>query len=382
MRNRIIIYGSLVLVLVALYAWWSAPRRDAERQRSKAIAELIASNTIAPEVLTNPAAKPWVQPPGVSAADWKNLTLVRHMMLATNKKIEFHARAIDQDGQPVAGVRLDMDLSKINVEKVLREFPNMKMGDELTNETLTLYSDAAGRFALKGVSGRILSITEVSKEGYMWSRPEDLGGLIFEPNDKINASGKVVEIMDALNPAKGYTFHLWKNGATEKLVKVACSVVVEPYGTNWYAVNLFAGQVQDVEAGDFRFWFETKRDTSGNLARQFRFEVPNGGLVADADPYSYLAPESGYMPAWDWYYEPFGRHANQNLQALMKKRFYVKVRNGKVFGAVTWHWGAEGLISITGYLNPTGSRNLEPDPEKLITDPEEIRRLDEQTRGK
>ena len=29
-----------------------------------------------------------------------------------------------------------------------------------------------------------------------------------------------------------------------------------------------------------------------------------------------------------------------------------------------------------------GSRNLEPDPEKLITDPEEIRRLDEQTRVK
>lgn len=29
-----------------------------------------------------------------------------------------------------------------------------------------------------------------------------------------------------------------------------------------------------------------------------------------------------------------------------------------------------------------GSRNLEPDPEKMITDAEEIRRLDEQTRVK
>jgi hypothetical protein len=37
-------------------------------------------------------------------------------------------------------------------------------------------------------------------------------------------------------------------------------------------------------------------------------------------------------------------------------------------------------FSFTGYLNPTGSRTLEPDPEKLITDPEEIRRIDEQTR--
>lgn len=31
-------------------------------------------------------------------------------------------------------------------------------------------------------------------------------------------------------------------------------------------------------------------------------------------------------------------------------------------------------------LNPTGSHNLKPDPEKHITDPEEIRRLDELTR--
>jgi hypothetical protein len=30
-------------------------------------------------------------------------------------------------------------------------------------------------------------------------------------------------------------------------------------------------------------------------------------------------------------------------------------------------------------VNPHGSRNLEPDPAKQITDPEEIRRLDMET---
>ena len=66
----------------------------------------------------------------------------------------------------------------------------------------------------------------------------------------------------------------------------------------------------------------------------------------------------------------------------MKKDFYVKIRGGKKFGMITWHWGSENGVSITGYLNPTGSRNLEPDPAKLITAPAEIQRLDEATRPK
>jgi hypothetical protein len=39
-------------------------------------------------------------------------------------------------------------------------------------------------------------------------------------------------------------------------------------------------------------------------------------------------------------------------------------------------------FSFDGHLNPNGLPNLEPDPDKLITDPEEIRKLDEQTRTK
>ena len=130
------------------------------------------------------------------------------------------------------------------------------------------------------------------------------------------------------------------------------------------------------------FWFETVKDANGNPARQFRYQVAHGGLVVDAEPYPYQAPETGYESEWDWFYEPSGRHANENLADLLKKKFYVKLRSGKIYGAITWHWAAESSVGFSGYLNPTGSRNLEPDPEKLITDPEEIRRLDEATRVK
>ena len=39
-------------------------------------------------------------------------------------------------------------------------------------------------------------------------------------------------------------------------------------------------------------------------------------------------------------------------------------------------------LSISAIVNPNGLQFLEPDPDKLITDPDEIRRLDEQTRAR
>ena len=329
MKTRIIIYGGLIIGLFALYVWWSAPRRETERLKSKQLEELIASNPIAVEVLTNAAAKSWVRPPGVSDADWREATAIRHMMLATNKKIEFHARAVDQDGAGINGVVFDLMLSGVDEEKVLREFPNIKMGSEIFSETIHLTTDSNGWVHLTGRRGRMVVVEGLKPgNGYLWQQNgypsfDYDGGQALKPHE---------------DPTKGYTFHLWKKGQTERLVKVACSVKVEPYGTNWYAMNLFDGQVQDVRAGDFRFWFETVKDDKGNLARKFRFEIVDGGLVLDVDPYSYLAPEGGYVSALDWYYEPSGRHANQDLQALMRKPFYVKARNGKVFGAITWHW--------------------------------------------
>jgi hypothetical protein len=54
---------------------------------------------------------------------------------------------------------------------------------------------------------------------------------------------------------------------------------------------------------------------------------------------------------------------------------------GKMYGAVRVDFDSgEMNFGISGYLNPTGSRNLEADPEKQITDPKEIRRLDEAMR--
>ena len=301
------------------------------------------------------------------------------MVLQENQPIAFYARTIDQNDNPVSGVRLELGWARLNTGKALAKFPKIDMGEQ-EFKTNVVFSDTNGWIRLKGISGKYLNIGNLGKEGYVWDRPFDLGSLIFEPYGKRNASGRVVEIGDALDPNKGYTFHLWKKGQTELLLKVACTVSVEPHNTNWYAVNLFAGQVQDIQKGDLRFWFDTTKDANGNPARKFRFQIVDGGLLEDTNAYPFLAPEEGYKSEWDWHYEPFGRDAGQDLNELLKKKFYIKGRNGKIFAAITWNWASENGVQINGYLNPTGSRNLEPDPDKLVADPVEIQRVDEQTR--
>jgi hypothetical protein len=113
--------------------------------------------------------------------------------------------------------------------------------------------------------------------------------------------------------------------------------------------------------------------------RRFRFEAFHGGFVVDTNPYPYLAPASGYASEWDWTYEPHGRDRTKSSTEVLTRRFYLLARDGKVYAALTWRWASENTVRLTGHLNPSGSRNLEPDPAKQITDPEEIRRLDKET---
>jgi hypothetical protein len=90
------------------------------------------------------------------------------------------------------------------------------------------------------------------------------------------------------------------------------------------------------------------------------FELPDGGLVESQDEFMFKAPESGYqrsfrvemlkdLPTW---------------KRLLKKRFYVTLRGGKLFGSLDVNLSAFYQTSPTGLtmdvvINPTGSKSLE-----------------------
>jgi hypothetical protein len=123
----------------------------------------------------------------------------------------------------------------------------------------------------------------------------------------------------------------------------------------------------------------------GDPTRQYDRRIAVRGmrdvvLTETIDPYPYSAVETGYVEEVHYDILPsqgYGPHGTWNW----RRNFYVKARNGQIYGAITIDLDSGKMwFGISGYINPSASRNLEPDPEKLITDPAEIQRLDEQTR--
>ena len=167
------------------------------------------------EILTRQAAsKLMMRPPGIDDEGWERYQLMLELIFQGNQPIEFYVRVVDQNGEPVVGARLELRLSGVDTDKVLAKFPHMNMGEEQTNWTNMVYSDADGWVRLKGIAGNYLRVWSISKEGYLSKYQDNIAGtVIYETNcvvqtGRVKTAGELT--MDVLNPKKGYTFHLSK----------------------------------------------------------------------------------------------------------------------------------------------------------------------------
>jgi hypothetical protein len=391
MKNRSVI-GVSLLIVVAVVVWiWLSHNRQPPLQRDQAPGGEMATNMVAGPrhrvaEKTN-QYKPWTRPPGVDDAGWKYLSMVRELMLQENQPVEFYARVVDQNQEPVVGARLELRLSRVDVEKVLAKFPHMKMGEEQVNETNILYSDTRGWIQLKGISGHFLNVWGLSREGYTSRYLPGFGGIQYKTTTAVEightrALGGLT--MDAVDSNRGYTFRLWKKGETERLVPIRFGVCI-PENTHQAWFSLFNGQISDPAAAwaDFSI-VETMlhpEDRTKQYDRTITIQGLHGArLMETSEAYPYLAAERGYRPEYAFDVLPSTGYGPQGTWDW-SKNFYVMARDGRVFSGLRIDFvGGKLCFSFNGYLNPAGSRDLEPDPEKLITDPEEIRRIDEQTR--
>lgn len=315
---------------------------------------------------------------------WDRLMMVRQTLLSRNQPVEFYARVVDQNVQPVEGVNLSVKLHRVD-EKMFAttNFLSKQLGDEIVTKTNDLVSDAQGWVQLKGVTGFALDIIRLTKDGYV-SRYSDghHRGVTYESGGRRNTSGDV-QMTNAWNPTKGYTFHLWKKGETEPVLqwRNGCRIIRE---TLEHPIALFPspGNPNDLPDLVLKTPLAHPEIPSGDRSydRWIILEAaPEAGIQETTMPYPYAAPQDGYGRDFKFLYQ---RDAPGSEG--WTRRFYVKARNGKVFAslAVVFSSSSGLTLQVDAIVNPNGSRNLEPDPEKQITDPEEIRRLDETTRMK
>ena len=279
-----------------------------------------------------------------------------------NGPVEFYGRVLDQDGNPVAGARLSLNLSH-------RVFEGTK---PVVDERIELVSDFDGRFKLEKPSGHSLRILDLTRDGYLWTYPPGIGSFDFSGYRSKRAP-------EYRSPAKAFAFHLWKKGEPEPTVGVAKVLRVEETDIE-FSLNLLSAERggERIATSDLRIRlrYVAPDDPARKHERELTLEAPTGGLIETQDTYIFEAPASGYASQIQYVVKPtdltFGG---------WKRKYYLRSRDGRLFAGFEMAFTLfPHAIELNGSVNPNGSRHLEPDPAKQITDPEEIRRLDETTR--
>ncbi len=286
-----------------------------------------------------------------------------------NGPVTFHAKVVDQNDEPVAGVVLNAALNIFDEGILVND------KERVHTAKVQLLSDSAGHFDLKRDRGSTLRVESLEKEGYVWLVPRGLGTFDF------SVIRQPRQPADYKDPDKRTVFHVWKKGPTEPItrqgVRIRLLAEQEEYG-----VNLLTGQkvaINDAPDLIIRIPLVSDADGAARGHRLITLNVPNGGILETADAYPYSAPAEGYQRSWQWVF----RAADTPPGAEeWKRNFYVRARDGRLYAGLSVRFDSMPAFEIDVIANTGGSRVLEPDPAKQITDPEEIRRLDESTRSK
>jgi len=194
MRKRTIVC-ILLVGLLAFLAWWFWPRGA-----QKPLAETNPATTLASPALGNsqPGVSPQLTTPVPAAVanpakpDLK--AQLREMMNDSNRSISFYGLVIDQDRNPIPGVKVTFQIRRT------KAIGPVGIGDTFDYPSLTTGAD--GRFALTEATGAVLVVKSLDKPGYEPSEKATRGMYWYwrEPKDAYRPNSDQPEI-----------FRMWKN---------------------------------------------------------------------------------------------------------------------------------------------------------------------------
>jgi hypothetical protein len=352
MRKRVLVAG--LLALAVFLAWWHWPRTQSAAPPHSVTNPSSKSEVGSPQNTKAPGASTSAQASAVPAAAKPGLKeQLREVMNSANRPISFFGKVIDQDSNPIPDVKVTFEI------RYMKEVGPVGIVDTFDYPSAATGPD--GRFALTGAKGSVLAVKSLEKPGY-------------EPSEQVTRGtywywrDKDPYRPDADNPK---LFHMWKKAGAEKLVRKGIGHAIRYDGTP-STFDLLTGSA--ASQGDLRVSLVRNPQLIVYGQRDYEWtatiEVPDGGVIASTAEQMYLAPVGGYqnkvivhMPANDpqW----------TNLKDVA---VYLKLRDGKYYGRAKLEFmvGSDREttpFSITSFVNPSGSRNLEYDPaQNLVPD--------------
>jgi hypothetical protein len=340
MRKGFLLILIIILIGIAGIIWRFAPKPPQNNPQSPTVAPFTQSsqNNEAKQIVQKPpapshtvtASNPTIPPAVMEYVkkikadpqyDWK-------------QPINFWGKVVDESNKPV---------SEASVHFVWNDISAKGTSDA------DMVSDGNGFFSLTDRRGKYLYVT-VRKQGYYDSHQN--GGFEYaNPADGLFTP-------DQNNPV---VFHLRKKGQGADLI----------HGSQLFGFRT-NGPVQYLDLLQAKNTLSPPGDLTAQITREPRnadakfnwsvtISVPDGGLLETNEEFMFEAPTDGYQQS----IEVQMTTNDLNWTAGAKMRFYFKSRNGSIYGwaeaTIYPQYQKAAAIDMDYYVNPTGSRNLEPD---------------------
>jgi len=340
MRKSILIVCGLVL---AVCLWLLLHRRtEAPGTASGETATVAATNqnpeasskaAVTTPVPSAPAPVPVALNAPATSAPTAVLPTVTELL---QKPINFYGKVIDENSNPVAGVSIKFrwtDLTAPNQER-----------------TSWTESDTDGLFFLRDRHGASMTLW-FSKAGYY--SPHH-GQMSFN-----YAFGPDILSPDPQNPV---IFQLRKKGQGAELVTSGNGMqpslaTLVPLNGSPVSVDLLQQKVG--ASGDLEI-SQVKPDSSHwQLATNWSFHIsiPAGGFIQEEDAFPFSAPETGYQSTVDLNFVK----GEPDWATQISKTYYITFGQPQKYGWLRVEANiAQQTVFLTYAINPTGSRNLEP----------------------
>lgn len=344
MRQR---YKVILVFVVAIAVAMFVRRREATPNRKLprpvTVDQGAAGASRAPTAVAQTSATPPTSPYPLR----KEQRMSAVFDATSHQRIDFYGRVIDQYGKPISGVTVTA-----TVEAVTRFMQDHR-------EQYSATTDANGRFAFVGLSGQNLSIY-LAKPGCEYkSNLKRYGYSMLTPESERHRPAASAPVL----------FTMWKRKEPEPLVRVDLRRIPLPVDGTSVGVDMLGGR-QLQQGGDIVVRLERHPQ---HITRGQPFDwkavisLPNGGLQGIRDQYPNEAPAEGYKPELviDMPAESPEWHSS------FRGNYYAKLRNGQAFARFVLTLTADSepppsRLTLEGYVNHAGNRNLEVDPDKEL----------------
>ena len=247
---------------------------------------------------------------------------------------DFYGEVIDQSKRPVS----DVDVSGTLI---------IETDNGFTSESYATKTGLDGSFEFTGLHGTDLNV-KIKKEGYVMG---ERGEGYHAP-----AGGKS-------SPNNRALFVMWKLHGAEPLTGSSIDVKIPHDGT---PVTFEIATGQQSPNGDFRvtlsqYPLQIKKGWE-RFDWSVKVDILNGGLVEENDPYPYWAPTNGYQPSFEF------SESTNSVKWLggLQKNFYIETARGQ-YGIMQFKifpGRSPTGLEVNFTINPSGSQNLEPMPER------------------